>query len=162
MNRDFPKAKPDTPVRRLIEAMAEKKTPYVIVEEDGKLAGIVTPVQILKLVTKSVSGVYVGISGIQEEDDFIKSVVDEEIRNETRKLGRIFPINQVLMHVDRYHKAGKRVKYSIKAKIITGGGMFFAHDHAWDITKAAKGILQKLEREMIKKKEKRKTHKDSR
>lgn len=154
MNKNIPKAKPSTLVKRLIEMMLEKKTPCVVIEDEGRVVGIVTPKLIFKLIGKKVKGVYVRISGLQEEDNFIKSVVDEEIRNEVRRLGKFFPIKQMMIHVDRYHETGRRVKYSVKARMMTERGMFFADDHAWDVTKAVRGILQKFEREILKKKEK--------
>ena len=126
----------------------------MIIEKGGKVAGIVTPKLILKLLGQEVQGIYVRVSGLQKEDTFIKGVVDEEIRNEIQKLARFFPIDHMVMHVDRYHKTGKRVKYSVRASLITERGIFFAKDHGWDITKAVRGILHKLEREIIKKNEK--------
>ena len=44
-----------------------------------------------------------------------------------------------------------RAKYSVKARLITEKGSFFADDHAWDITKAVRGVLQKFEAEISKK-----------
>jgi len=158
MSRNIPKANTSTPVKRLIEMMFEKKTPCIMIEDRGRVAGIITPRLILKLIGKKVEGIYVRISGLQEEDNFIKSVVDEEIRNEVRKLGKFFPIKQMIIHVDKYHETGKRIKYSVKARMMTERGMFFADDHAWDVTKAVRGILQKFEREILEKKEKRKVY----
>lgn len=158
MNKNIPKAGPSTPVKGLIEAMLEKKTPCVVIEDRGRVAGIVTPRLVLKLIGKKVEGVYVRISGLQEEDNFIKSVVDEEIRNEVRKLGKFFPVRQMVIHVDRYHETGRRIKYSVKARMMTGRGMFFADDHAWDVTKAVRGVLQKFEREILKKKKRREVY----
>jgi predicted transcriptional regulator len=146
---------PDIPLPKLINLMLEKHTTTALVEENGKICGLVTPKLILKLIGKRIEGVYVRISGLQKEDVFIKSVVDEEIRNEIRKLGKFLTINYMVLHVDRYRKTGKRIKYSVKGRLITEKGYFFADDHAWDITKAVRGVLQKLEKEAIKLKEKR-------
>ncbi len=154
IQKNVPKASPDTPIRQVIKSMAEKKIPTTIIEKGGRVAGIVTPKLILKLLGKPVQGIYVRVSGLQREDTFIKQVVDEEIRHEIQKLARFFPIDHMVMHVDRYHQTGRRVKYSVRASLITERGMFFAREHDWDITKAVRGILQKLEREIIKKKEK--------
>ncbi len=154
LQKNVPLARPDTPVREIIKSMLEKGIPTAIVEEDGKVTGVVTPKLILKLLGKPVEGVYVRISGLQGEDEFIKRVVDEEIGNEIRKLARFFHIDHMAMHVDRYNESGRRVKYSLKASLITEKGYFFAKDHDWDITKAVRGVLKKFEKEMIKKKEK--------
>lgn len=154
IQKNVPLAKPDTPLREVIKSMAEKGVPTAIVEENGKVTGVVTPKLILKLLGKPVEGVYVRVSGLQKEDEFIKGVVDEEIRSEIRKLAKFFPVDQLTIHVARHKKSGRRVKYSLRASLITERGMFFAREHDWDITKAVRGTLQKLEREIIKKKEK--------
>lgn len=154
LQKNVPRAGPDTPIREIIKSMVESRIPTAVVEEEGKVTGIVTPKLILKLLGKPVEGIYVRVSGLQQEDTFIKEVVDEEIRNEIRKLAKFFTIDQMLIHVDRYNEAGRRVKYSVKSSLITEKGYFFAKDHDWDITKAVRGVLKKFEKEMIKKKEK--------
>lgn len=155
MSKNPPRAGPEHNVKRVINLMIRQKTPSVMVLEGDAVRGIITPRDILKLIGKEVKGVYVTISGLQQDDNFIKSVVDEEITNEVRKLSKFIPVESLILHVDRYHETGKRVKYSVKARLITRKGVFFAGDHAWDVTKAVRGVLQKLEREVIKKKERR-------
>jgi len=154
MQKNIAKASPDTPLPKVIGMMLEKNTETVLIERGGRLAGIITPKMILKLIGKRVGGVYVRISGIRDEDDFIKTVIDEQIRNEIRKLGKLVPIEFMVLNVDRHHKTGRRVKYSVKSTLATQKGTFHANDFAWDITKCIRGVLQKLEKETIKRKEK--------
>ncbi len=153
MNKNPPKTDPDDNIKKVINTMIRQNTPTVMVMEGDKVRGIITPRDILKLVGKEVKGVYVTISGLQDEDNFIKTVVDEEITNEVRKLAKFITIDSLILHVDKYHERGKRSKYSIKGRLVTRRGIFFAGDFAWDVTKAIRGVLQKLEREVIKKKE---------
>jgi CBS domain-containing protein len=154
MNKNPPKADADQSLKRVISTMIKEKTPTVVIMEGDSVRGIITPRDILKLIGREVKGVYVTVSGLQEEDSFIKTVVDEEVTNEVRKLGKFLNIDSLILHVDKYHESGNRVKYSIKGRLITNRGMFFAGDFAWDVTKAVRGVLQKLEKEAIKKKEK--------
>ena len=58
----------------------------------------------------------------------------------------------------RHKETGKRVKYSVKGRLITEKGMFFADDHAWRLTKAVKGVLEKMEREVVKSIGKKRRH----
>jgi len=159
MKKNIPAASPNTKIPELINIMLEKNASTVAIEDKGKLSGIITPKLILELVTKehfrkNIEGVYVRISGLQEEDTFIKSVVDEEIRNEIRKLGKVIPIDYMVLHVKKHKKTGDRQKYSVKGRLITERGYFFASDYGWDITKVIREILHKFEKEIIKKKEK--------
>ncbi len=153
MNRNPLEVSPDHTLKETISAMLRQDNPTAAVVEDGKAVGIITPRDMLKLIGREVKGVYVTISGLQGEDEFIRSVVDEEVSSEVRKLGKFLPLDSLVLHVDRYHETGKRVKYSVKARLITRKGVFFAGDFSWDVTKAVRGVLQKLEKETIKKKE---------
>jgi ribosome-associated translation inhibitor RaiA len=151
------RADPETPLKDIAKMMLDSGKSTVMVEKGGKLQGIVTPVHILKLLAREVSGIYVRVTGMQDEDDFIKTVVDEQLKNEVRKLAKVIPIDYMLLTVDVYEEDGKRHKYSIQGTLVTQKGHFFADDHAWDATKAVRGVLQKLEREVLKKKGKSET-----
>jgi ribosome-associated translation inhibitor RaiA len=105
-------------------------------------------------------GVNVSISGIQEEDEFVRSKLKEETGHTIDKLGKMFTIESFVMHVRKYHKTGNRVKYSVQARLITEKGDFFSDDYAWELTKAAKGALEKLESEVIRKSEKEKDERE--
>ena len=103
-------------------------------------------------------GVNVTVSGVHEEDEITRSIVNDEISRALKKLGKMLLINSFEMHVRKYHKTGDRAKYSVQAKLMTGHSDFFADDYAWDLSKAAKGVLDKIENEVIKHAEKEKVH----
>ena len=151
MQEDFLRAAPDTKLSDLVKQMSDKNKDTIIVEEKGKLVGLVTPRHILKLAGQEVGGVYVQITGIQDEDMFIKSIVDDEIAHEIRKLAKVAHIDYMTLHVSKYNEKGSRVKYSVHGKLITSVGMFFAQDFAWDLTQAVRGLLKKMEKELLKK-----------
>lgn len=154
MERDVPRTGEDGTIKEIIEKMVKSKNNTIVVEQDGKTVGIITPRSILKLFGREFGEVYVTISGIKDEDSFLKSVIDEEIMGLLKKLGKILKIEELILHIHKHHETGHRVKYSVKSRMMTEKGMFFSHDHAWDITKAVRGVLNKLEREVIIKKEK--------
>jgi len=152
MKRDFPSVEPGTPLKGAVEAMIDKGMLTAVVVDGGRVAGIVTPKPIFRLFAGRQRGVYVRLTGIADESDFIKSVINDEVTAEIRKLGSMLSIDYLVMHVDTYRRAGRRREYSVKARLVTDRGMFFAGDIAWDITKAVSGTLAKLEREVLKKK----------
>ena len=94
---------------------------------------------------------YVETAGFQDEDEFIKSVIDNEITREVRLLAKLAHIDYMTLHLSKYNEAGRRTKFSVHGKLITNIGMFFAQDYAWDLTQAVRGVLQKLEKEVQKK-----------
>jgi len=152
MRKDFPVAEAGTPLGKVIDSIVRTGS-AVVVEKEGKPAGIVTPGDVLKLLGKEVKGAYVTLSGIEDADEFVKDVVYGEIETSLKKINRIYPVNYLVVHVDKYG-TGKRVKYLIKTRLATGKGFFFAQSHEWDVTKAIKVVLASLEEEVIKRKEK--------
>ena len=154
MRKDVPRVQPETPLGKVIDMMVESRS-AVVVEKGGKLAGVVTPTDILKLMGTERKGVYVNITGIREEDDFLKSVIDEEISNSMSKLAKILPLEWLAVHVERYFEQGRRKKYSVRCRLITGKGVFVSGGHAWDLTKAFRQALSRIEREVISRKERK-------
>lgn len=161
MKKKVPTASPETTVNKLAELMLRARLPGVVIEKDGGVVGFVAPKMILKLAGKAVSGVYVNISGLQKEDDFVKETIDGEISSELTKLAKIFPVQSMAIHVERLKdKQEGRVKYALRGRILTAiqGGAFFAQESDWDATKAVKGLLAKFEKEMLSKKGKMQSH----
>jgi len=159
MQGSYLSVSPQTELKYVIKSMLEKKQDTVVVEEDNRLLGMITPREILKLVGPEIGGIYVTVSGIQDEDDFIQSVVDSEIRSSIRKLGKIIHIHYMTLNVKKraggkssdYKVKTKRTNYTINGKIVSNKGAFFANDNSWDLTKATHGALKKLEKEVLKK-----------
>jgi CBS domain-containing protein len=153
-SKDVIRIAPETTVRDTMDRMIASSAFSLIVEREGMLAGMVTTIDILKLASTPVEGVHITVSGIHEEDNFIKSAVNGEIERSVKKLGKIVPLSYFVMHVRKYSKEGKRIKYSVHARLITDRGNFFAQDYAWDLAEATKGVMNKIEKEVIKKAEK--------
>ncbi len=149
--------KPNCPLPQVIKAMADSGLPVAVVKEGDRPIGIITTKPILRTIGRPFEGVLVQLSGIQPEDDYMKAIVDEQIVKAVQKWGKFVPIKHIAIHIDRYQTEGKRTKYSIKARIIGHKGMWFADDHDWDITKAMRGVLTKLEKGLLKAKSKAET-----
>jgi predicted transcriptional regulator/ribosome-associated translation inhibitor RaiA len=152
MRKDFPVAEAATPLGKVVDAIVRSGS-AVIVQDGGKLLGIVAPGDVLKLLGKEVKGAYVTVSGMEDEDDFVKDVVYGEIEASLKKINRIYPVNYLVVHAERYG-TGKKTKHLLKVRLATEKGFFFARKHDWDLTKAMKGVLANLEKEVIKRKEK--------
>jgi CBS domain-containing protein/ribosome-associated translation inhibitor RaiA len=157
VRKSIPIVKQNYSIQKVIEAMIEKELPVAVVIEKEKPIGIITTKPILRLIGRPLEGILVQLSGIQQEDIYMKAIIDEQIVNAVRKWAKFVPIKHIAIHIDRYQSTGKRIKYSIKARLIGYKGMWFADDHAWDITKAMRGVLTKLEQEILKSKSKAET-----
>ena len=148
---DFLKVEDNVSLSDLISQMIKKNKDTAVVEKGGKFVGLITPRHILKLVSAQISGVFVQTTGFQDEDGFIRSVVDKEIEREIQLLAKLAHIDYMTLHLSKYNETGKRIKFSVHGKLITNIGMFFAQDFAWDLTQATRGVLEKLEKELKKK-----------
>ncbi len=157
MEENNPVVYPDTELKYVVQKMLEKNNDTVLVKEDEKLVGIITPRELLKLVGYDIAGIYVNLSGIQEEDTFLQNLVNAEIRSSIRKLAKIIHIHYMSFNVKRRvnptegAKTRGRVSYNVKGKLVSNKGAFFADDTSWDLTKSTQSILKKLEREAMKK-----------
>ena len=155
MQTDFQKASTDTPLKEVAKLLVSARIPAIIIEEEGKLIGMITPRDILKMFGAVTEGVYVTVNGISEEDDFIKSWIDGEVRNHVRKINKIVPVQYFVINVKKHKEDGKRTKYSVRSRIMTQKGPYFSHDFNWDITKAFGGMLLKLEKALMRDKDKK-------
>jgi predicted transcriptional regulator/ribosome-associated translation inhibitor RaiA len=153
MSPDIPRADYDSSLMDVAMKITEKDSGIIVVEKEGRMVGVITPRDILKTLIRDTQTVSISITGAQQEDPFIRKVMDSDINSLLKKLSRMADIDNFTLHVDRYRQEG-RTKYSLKAKLVTRKGVFFSADHEWDITKALKGTLEKLEREFMKKREK--------
>ncbi len=153
MSPDIPRVDYDSSLMEVATSMTERDSGLVVVEREGRMVGVITPRDILKTLSRDVRTVPVNVTGAQQEDPFIRNVMDSDINSLLSKLSKMADIDNFTLHVDRYRQEG-RIKYSLKAKLVTRKGIFFSSDHEWDITKALKGVLSKMEREFMKKREK--------
>lgn len=148
---DILKVGPETELKKVVKSMQGRGLFTVIVEEGGRFLGIITARDIFKLIGKSLETVYTRVSGLDEEDNFVKAKIDEMIENSVSKLLKLLSITYVAIHVETHRKGGKRTKYSVQGRFSTEKGNFFASDVEWEPTKAVKMFLEKIEREIQRK-----------
>ena len=151
LRSDVLRVDPETDLKQIAKKLSKESFSVVIVEKDEKFAGMITIKDIFKLIGKSLETVYVRISGLDKEDAFIKSKIDEMVDNTITKLLKIVPLRYVAIHVETHKTGGRRSKYSVQGRFVTERGNFYASDHEWDPTKAMKLFLEKIERGVHKK-----------
>jgi CBS domain-containing protein len=124
----------------------------VVVEEDNKFLGIITIKDILKLIGKSLETVYIRVSGLAEEDDFVRKKIDEMIEKTVQKTLKVVKVSYVVIHVETHKKKekGERMKYSVQGRFVTDKGNFYASDYEWEPIKAMKTFLDRMEGEIFK------------
>ena len=158
VSREVMKVEPETELKDVVRKFSDKGARTIIVEKNGKFLGIITIKDIFKLIGKSLETVYVRVTGLDDEDEFIKSKIDELVENTISKLLKITEVKYVAIHAETQRKGGRRTMYSISGRIVTDRGSFHASDSEWDPTKAIKMLLGKIEREVHKRIEKLRGH----
>lgn len=142
---------PETELKKVVKKVYNRDVCTVIVEKNDKFLGMITIKDIFKLIGKSLETVYVRVSGLDDEDSFIKMKIDEMVENIIRKLLKVLTIRYIAIHVDTRRTEGRRTNYSAHGRIVTEKWNFHASESGWDPTKIIKLLLGKLEREVHKK-----------
>ena len=139
-----------TSLSKVVELLKKYETDGVTVVENQVPIGIVTEKDLLEfyISTLEKKGIYYQMVGLADEDDFIVDTADRMIGDTLKKLSKMYDIQFFFMHVKRYDKKG-RVKYSIRARLMTGKGMFISKSYAWDLRSAVDEALDRLERTVI-------------
>ena len=136
-----------------------QKNEEVIIKDGEKLC-IVVPKDILELIArKPQKGVYVQITNIQDEDPFVAAKLDSVTTNFVQKIAKITKNIQLLaLHVERHHKQGKKIKYSVRSRLLTDKGLLVSKAWGWELVTVAQEALSKLEREVARKFSSAKNH----
>ena len=107
--------------------------------------------------------IHVQITGIHDEDDFVKTEIDKAVNAFVRKAGDLFkrcePCEQSLDVVVKLHNASggndRRVKYSVHSRIQTPMGLIVSEASGFNkLLGVVQECLAKLEREIKTKHEK--------
>ncbi|MBI2084974.1 MAG: CBS domain-containing protein [Candidatus Aenigmarchaeota archaeon] len=145
---------PDESLNDVIVNMKDKGISSVVVTENQKPVGIITPKCILSLmmpVSESLTNLVV--TGLSDNYIDKKYLVENAARKGIDKMGRLTEIISFAMDFKEHRKieGQEKTKYEIKARVKSSAGNFYATAVDWDINKAVKEITENLERGIKKK-----------
>jgi CBS domain-containing protein len=150
LRKDFFTVEPETSLKEIVKRFVNEPYLVAVVEADGEFKGIITPKDIFRLISKTYERSNIQVSGIEIEDEFIKRKLNEMIENSVNKLSKILKITHVSIHIKSRNESGKRARYTIIGSFKTEKGSFHAKNEDWEITKAMKIFLKKIEKEIHK------------
>ncbi len=145
---------PDESLNDVISTMKDKGISSVIVVEDQKPVGIITPKCILSLMMPVAESLTeLAITGLSDNYIDKKYLVESAARKGIAKMEKLTEIISFAMDFKEHRKVEgqEKAKYEIKARIKSAAGNFYATAVDWDINKAVKEITENLEREIKKK-----------
>ncbi len=155
-------AEKDEKIKDVIEKMKTQKSRSCIVVEGKKPIGVVTTKDILELyITEKKQAeemIYIQYSGLEgDEDEFVMQTVDRMVQDTAEKIHSIYPVQYFHIHFKTHKKEGERKLYSVRARIMTDNGVFISKAQAWDIRDAVGEAMDRLEKIVIRHKEREET-----
>lgn len=150
----------DSHMAEVVSLMADNRISSVVVVEREQPTGIVTHMDVLELVAsyQERRQVYIQITGLEEHDP---DVYDEMYGLIDRRMQKITPITMpqlLMLHFTEHHHPAEPRHYSIRARLSTNTHLFFSEGEDFDKFKALDMVLEHIERQIIKEKEKSSTH----
>jgi hypothetical protein len=98
------------------------------------------------------SGIKVSVSGAKAENAMTKDLIAAEIRRNIERWGKFSGITSLSINIKRADDGGK-VRYTVRAEA-TGNGSYHADAEDWNLEPAMHETLDRLSKELVKKKEK--------
>jgi acetoin utilization protein AcuB len=156
MNRPATFVSPNETAGKVAELMMERRVSTVFVTEDGRLVGVVSQADLMEqiLSLKPSEGVYVQITGLNEEDPDVYNVLYDLIGKSMKRIDKIQPPRVFTVHVSTYHTEGMRSKYSLVCRLTTTRKMYYARATDWDLYKTMDLVLDSLEKNVKREHEK--------
>ncbi len=149
---------PDATVAQAAALMLKHDISSVVVAERDEPAGVVTKLDLIELVAglKEREELLVQISGLEEQPEVYDSLYGV-IRKAMKKLALIVTPRSLTVHVQTYKPEGDRWKYSLRARFTTAHRMYYLSHFDWDLHEAMAGLMDLLEKQILKEKERRVT-----
>ena len=158
MNEEPITVSPDDTLETAARTMLDSDIATVFVEEGGKLAGVISQADLMEQIIslKEKEGVYVQITGWDEQDPEVLDTLYEQIEksmNRVNKIKRHSP-RVFTVHIAKHRIEGFRAKYSIQARLTTDHGMYYAKASEWSLFKTMDMTLDYIEKSIKKEHEK--------
>ncbi len=146
----------DASISKVIKLMAKHDVSNIAVVEKDIPIGIVTQIDLVELLVRFRKGdeVYVQISGLEEGPE-VYDAMYEMMGKTLRRIGKIVTPKVFNVHMTKYHTKGDSFKHSIRARMTTENEMYYARSHDWDLFSALEEMLDQLERNVKREKERR-------
>jgi CBS domain-containing protein/ribosome-associated translation inhibitor RaiA len=156
MSRPAISVSPEETAGKVADLMIAKGLSTLFVTEDGRLVGVVSQADLMEqiLSLKPTEGVYVQITGMNEEDPDVYNVLYDIIGKCMKRIDKIQPPRVFTVHVSAYHHEGMRSKYSLVGRLTTTKKMYYARATDWDLYKTMDSMLDSLEKNVKREHEK--------
>ena len=120
-----------------------KKSEEIIITGDGRPMGIVTPKDALEVILPKKSEPTIHMAHLEDAQE--RREIEEQLSKFLKKIqGKLGDVQSVIVYADKH----KTRKYSVRCRLITAKGVINAHAVGFDPTTAAKGMVERLDRQI--------------
>jgi CBS domain-containing protein/ribosome-associated translation inhibitor RaiA len=144
---------------KLAEAIPYLQANEELIVKNGDI-GIITPKDVLTVITrKEQKGIPVQLIGLGNEGIEFRAKMDLLLQKTTDKFSKMFDgIEYIIVHTENMQKQGPKKKYSVRVRIKTPFGHFVSHAWGWKPVDVLQDAFDNIERELMKKYEKLRSH----
>ena len=156
MSRPATAVGPEETAGKVASLMIENGLSTVFVHEDQKLVGVVSQADLMEQIIslKPTEGVYVQLTGLNEEDPDVYDVLYDLIGKSMKRIDKIQSPRVFTVHVTTYHHEGMRAKFSLTGRLTTTRKMYYAHSTDWDLYRTMDSMLDSMEKNVKREHEK--------
>ncbi len=122
----------------------------IVVDESNSVHGIITEMELLKLIhaLMPTAELPVYIVGIEDENFFERSVVEDKIRRVVERSSRMHTITEVSVRIKRQQTSGERIRYSITARAMGPTDSYNVENEDWGLMETFDGLTDQLSKIM--------------
>ncbi len=151
--------KEDAHLKDAVEEMVEYHSHIcVVVDSDMHPIGVISQKDVIEAIMRETKqeGVFVQITGLDIEDSEPYMTIYDMVEDFLGKINRFkeFKPQLLTFHVEEHHISGKEIKYSVRARLTTDRKLFYAKSYDWNLYRAFRDVLDILERNVKKEREK--------
>ncbi|MBT3284518.1 CBS domain-containing protein [Candidatus Bathyarchaeota archaeon] len=122
----------------------------VVVDEGSNVHGIITEMELLKLIhaLMPTAELPVYIVGIEDENFFERSVVEDKIRRVVKRSSRMHTITEVSVRIKKQQTSGERIRYKITARAMGPKDSYNVENEDWGLMETFDGLTDQLSKTM--------------
>ncbi len=139
---------PEGTVEDVANKMLSEDISTMFIVEGERLVGVVTKTDLMEQIIslKPKEGVYVQITGLDEEDPDVYTALYDLIEKYMKRIDKMESPRVFTIHVSVYHHEGMRSKYSLHGRLTTTRGVYMGSTSDWSLHKTLDALLMQMER----------------
>ncbi|MGM0404716.1 MAG: CBS domain-containing protein [Thermoplasmatota archaeon] len=147
---------PGETIHDAAKKMKENNISTLVAVEDEAIKGILTQIDLVETIAsfRESDQVYVQITGLEEGPDVYDQMY-QMVQKYLQKINRVLKPLVLNIHVVTHHTSGHEKKFSIRLRLNTDHGMFYAKKFDWNIMRALDEGMNSLQKKIFQDKEKK-------